>query len=249
MLRGIYAAGSGLLSQSSVIDTAGNNMANSGTAGFKKQQLAIQSFGDCMTYRVASGETASKIGSLSHGSTIGKAYTSFEQGALDETGRGLDFALAGDGFFTLQLEDGSTAFTRNGHFMINQEGNLTDSTGALVMGESGPINLETANIKVNSKGEILDEEGDAKDTFLISCPEDKTTLVKLSDGIFQNTAEGTTTAFTGEVKQSCLENANVAVTSEMTDMIAASRSFQSCSQILKMMDQILSKTVNEVGRV
>jgi len=247
MISGIYTAGSALINRGKSIDVISNNMANSNTTGFKRDGLATTSFGDHIVYRMSGNESA-EIGGMNYGSAPGVVFTSYEQGALEQTGRTVDLGIEGNGFFTLQLEDGSTALTRSGQFQVNAEGNLVDGKGSLVMGQNGPITVGTANFEVRTNGEIF-ADGQTIDTLLVTIPTDNKALVKISDGMYRMEDGAETAEFTGKIRQGYLERSNVNVTEEMANIIAESRAYQTCSQMIKMMDQVLQKTVNELGRV
>lgn len=247
MIRGIYAAGSGLINRSEFINTISNNLVNAQTAGFKKDSLETGSFGDHLAERLSAESGREGIGSMVYGSVARDVYTSMDQGSFDTTDRSLDLAVSGNGFFTLQRADGTVSLTRNGQFMVNDQGYLASAQGALVLGQNGPIQVGTSDFTVGADGTIA-VNGNRVDTLAIRCPADTTGMVKISDTEFKDPGNGNL-PFTGRVRQGEIERSNVDVTQEMADLIEGSRSYQSCSQILKMMDQILQKTVNEVGRV
>ncbi|MDF2685759.1 MAG: flagellar hook-basal body protein FlgE/F/G [Clostridia bacterium] len=173
-------------------------------------------------------------------------YTQYEQGTFETTGSNLDFAIKGDGFFTLTQANGNRELTRDGRFTIDDNGYLTNSTGDFVMGEKGRIKTDTTDFTVNNDGEIFINNL-LTDKLLITIPQDNNNLQKLSNGLLSNAANSR--AFTGSVWQGAIENSNVDVADEMIDMIVQSRSYQACSQIIKQMDQIMQKTVNEIGRL
>ena len=248
MIRGLYIAGSGLLNSSQNINVAGNNITNCNTPGFKKDGVVSGSFGEYLTYKMSNG-ASEELGSFSNGVTQDEIYTMFNQGALTKTGRKLDIALDGTGFFTLLMQDGSINLTRNGHFFLNENGFLTDAAGNLVLGQDGAINVGQADFSVSEKGEII-SEGNNCGILLIASPSDNSFLLKeegtrFSDNYPLQAKDG----FQGVVKQGYLENSNVDMTEEMADIMQFSRSYQSCSQIIKMLDKISEKTVTELAKI
>lgn len=245
MDNGLYAATTGMLTRSRAIDVTANNMANAGTAGFKKDGVATEEFGAYLTYRLSGGQSV-PIGTITRGSNISEVYTRSGQGALETTGKNLDLAILGEGYFTLQREDGSTVLTRNGAFMIDDQGYLADAEGNLVLGQNGPIQVGGAQFTVYANGAV-ENAGGYIGTLRITVPQDPAALTKLSDSLYVN--GGGEQPFSGQIYQGRLERSNVDVTEEMAAMIESSRAYQSCSQIVRMLDQIYQKTVNEVGRV
>jgi flagellar basal-body rod protein FlgG len=247
MISGIYTAGSGMISRSKNIDIISNNIVNANTTGYKKDGMITSTFDDYMGYKI--GENGGEeIGVMTRGTTPGDVYTSYEQGSMEPTGRSLDLAITGEGFFTLMLTDGTTALTRNGQFMLNEKGYLVDTEGSFVLGNNGPIQIGRADFEVSSNGNIT-VNGASVDTLRITCPASTDALVKLSDSMFVDPNGTNAVTFTGKIRQGALEGSNTNVTEEMADILAQQRGYQSCSQIIKMMDQILQKSVHELGRV
>ncbi|MPM83644.1 hypothetical protein SDC9_130713 [bioreactor metagenome] len=208
--------------------------------------MTTSAFNEFVTYRISNGKKT-EIGSLTHGCIADSAYSLITQGTLDQTGRALDFAITGDGFFKVSDASGNEGLTRDGNFYVNADGYLTASSGAFVMGKQGRINIGSADgISVSEQGEIM-SDGKYMDILDIISPEDITALQKRQDGTYSYA--GNDAGFGGKVIQGSLELSNVNIISEMTSMIEASRAFQSCSQAVKIIDQMNQKTVNEIGRV
>lgn len=249
MIRGLYIASTGMISQKKSIDVMSNNVANSQTAGFKEDALVTTTFGDQLSYRLDAGTNPVQIGNTNLGRDAAQIFTSFDQGAIKQTDRELDFAIEGDGFFTLQEPDGTIGLTRNGQFSVDASGYLVGSKGSMVLGRNGPIMVGQANFNVDEIGQVY-VNGNYIDTLQLICPADLTTLVKQEEGVFIDTNPlNQSQQFNGRIVQRSLETSNVNMTKTMSDIIASSRAFQACSQIVKMMDQILQKSVNEVGRL
>lgn len=247
MTRGIYAACTGLINRSRAMNVISNNISNASTAGFKKDGVITSSFGEQLTRCLGNDTGDAPIGTTTQGVIEADMYTSYEQGVLEQTGRSLDFALEGEGFFTLQRPDGGIRLTRNGQFSLNDQGYLSDQSGNLVIGQQGPIYLGQTDVSVNEAGEILSQDNNL-DRFLISVPADMNALLKEEGGLFTGNT-GIVLPFEGRIKQGVLEGSNVGMVEEMSNVISGSRSFQSCSQIIRMLDSILEKSVNEVGRL
>lgn len=248
MTRGLYIAASGLLNRSRVLNTIGNNITNSNTAGYKKDTVVQGTFGEYLTYQMGEGKV-NELGGITSGVTENLIDTSYEQGSAQNTGRSMDLAIEGEGFFTLLSPDGQIKLTRNGQFSMNPEGFLTNSSGDLVLGQGGPLFIGQSDFAVTAKGEIM-VEGESRSTLQITCPTDLALLIKEEGAKFTNTdpAQGTN-VFTGNIRRGFLENSNVDMIDEMSGMMEFSRSFQSCGQLIKMMDKIMEASVNEIARV
>jgi flagellar hook protein FlgE len=119
---------SGLNASSKSLDVIGNNIANANTVGMKSSRAE---FADMVASSLGSGGSTPTAGI---GVQVAKISQSFTQGNLNITGNSLDVAVNGGGFFYLNRTDGSEAFTRDGQFKLDKEGNLVTNTGANVMG-------------------------------------------------------------------------------------------------------------------
>lgn len=246
MLRGIYSAASGMMTQKKAMDATANNLTNSQTAGFKRDEVIASTFGDLMIYN--SSETSLPLGSVSHGTAAREVFTSQEQGMIEESSSPFDFALCGEGFFTLQSRDGSIAYSRNGRFGLSEDHILTDSTGCAVLGQNGPIRLHSKQFTVTEAGDVY-EGDDRVDRLALVSPSDPSLLTKTSEGLYLPQEGFTGLPFEGKVVQGSFERSNVDVTEAMTDLISQSRAYQTCAQMIKTLDGILQKSVNEIGKV
>lgn len=249
MMNGLYIAASGLFSQSRTIDVISNNIANLQTAGFKEDAVISGSFGEQLAYRLEPGKTAEEIGYINSGDEVKQISTLFSQGSIEQTGGKFDFAIEGNGFFTLQKPDGTICLTRNGRFLPDENGYLTSVQGDMVLGKNGPVQVSGGSFDVNEKGQVY-INGNNTDELKITYPPDLKTLVKQKDGTFiDNDTAKQVFGSGGEIVQGALEASNVDMITEMTNIIASSRSFQACSQLIRTMDQILQKSANEVGKL
>lgn len=248
LIKGIYVSGSGILSRSREIDAISTNIANSRTVGFKKDITVSSSFGEGQTFRLGGEEGTAEIGKTNSGVLMNEAITILDQGELEQTRRPLDLAIEGDGFFTLLLQDGNVKLTRNGQFTVREDGYLADLRGTAVLGNNGPIYVGKADVLVNGAGEVY-VNGAQTDKLKITRPVSMNGMLKQEDASFIAQANLQQLPFDGIIKQGFLEMSNTDMLSEMTGLIESSRSFQSCSQIIKMMDRVIEKTVNEIGKI
>jgi fagellar hook-basal body proteins len=215
----------GLKYRTQSMDITANNLANSESIGFKRSKVKATEFGQYLSYRIDDGNLT-EIGTENRGVTAGEVNNDQSQGDLFSTGSKLDFALNGEGSFTLTGAGGGQILTRDGRFQVDENGYLTDADGNFVMGQNGKINVGSGNIWVSENGGVW-TGGYRTDTLMITA----------DDGV------------SGKVMQGYLERSNVNLTDEMSAMIEDSRAFQSYSQIVRSADKILEKTVTEIGRV
>ena len=136
MVRGFYTAGSGMLSAGRILDVTAENLANAKTAGYKQDRVITESFSDRLAVKIDSlaKEQQKEIGTLNMGRTLNSIQTVFEEGIISHTGNPFDLAISGNGFFTLQVEDGMRLYTRNGEFGLDADGYIVNSRGARLLG-------------------------------------------------------------------------------------------------------------------
>ncbi len=251
MIRGMYTATTGMIQQARKLDTVANNLSNINTNGYKRDRAINRSFDDELLLRMGGGSQGSysrRIGNINHGVYIDEVVTSFEQGNVNQTYKNTDVALLGQGFFTILTDEG-VQYTRDGSFTIDSFGRLTTAEGWPVLGEQGEIYLYGDDFTIDGHGNIA-QDGLYIDTLLVVDFDDKDTLRKVGDNYFINTdGDNQPVQFTGEVRQGFLEGSNVEPIREIVDMMNATRAYETNQRLIKMMDDTLSKAVNEVGRV
>lgn len=254
MVRGLYSAAAGVFTQQKALNSISNNIANTGTAGYKSQSTLESSFGEHFLSRISdlAGVSQNNIGSGNFMTINSSEYTDFTQGFFDQTDRSVDMAIQGKGFFLVESEAHGRVLTRNGQFEIDGDGNLYLPGVGKVLNDGGSvINLESSNFAVGSNGTIL-VDGEETDLLYIADFSENTTLKSVGSGVFQmNEGGGYRQAEEGSyhVMQGMLEKSNVNMAREMSRMIASQNQYNSCTQIIKMYDKINELTVNQIGSV
>lgn len=191
---------------------------------------------------------------MSLGVKIGENYTDYSQGSLKETGNTYDLALAGNGFFTISYTDkkGNTSekYTRDGEFTMDSEGYLRTLEGDYVQGEGGAIMIpvETSEVSIRDNGDIY-ADGEYVDSLRIVDFEDYNNIEKFGENLYNVVDGATETESTAAVKQGYLEMSNINVVKEMVEMITISRAYESNQKLIQTEDDMLDKSVNQVGKV
>jgi len=247
MVRGFYKLGTGVMSQNKALSTIANNIANAETTGYKKQTVVTESFGNMMITRVKSMNSGAgvQLGGNSMIRTVSETASIHTQGVLKETGRNLDVAIVGEGFFALQTGDG-VAYTRKGDFNVDEDGYLTQGDSGRVMGQNGPIRVGTDNVQFDSNGNV-DADGQVVDRLATYTFADYKQLVPIQDGYYKS--NGGVQQINAQVRGETLEGSNVDMAQELTNAIAAQRELQAQSQVLKMYDTVLQKATTEIGKL
>ena len=255
-----------------------NNMANADTPGFKAEQSTFRSFPEMYMSSLESARIPtehglnlnglSQVGPISTGVYMQETLPLFIQGQLRETELTTDMALI-DGqlpvdeetgvpgaiFFTLENEDGTQLYTKNGNFALDQDGYLTNPTGHYVLDTNGNrIALQNDSFRVTDAGVIMDGET-VVSTLGISFSEQPDALMKTGNGLFTTENGDNLLAANGiagvtySMKQGYLEGSNVDASQTMTELLTAYRAFEANQKILQAYDRSMDKAVNEVGRV
>ncbi|MBV7272199.1 flagellar basal body rod protein FlgG [Clostridiaceae bacterium UIB06] len=256
MIRGLYTAISGMITQEAKQDVVTNNLANANTVGYKEDNLAITRFDDVMLQnydKVVGGKNVrNEIGTLSLGSKVDSINTDFTQGMIQNTEKPTDFAIEGRGFFAVQRNDGVSNgqyYTRDGHFHVNMNGTLVDDSGDTVLGRNlqtgqlGPINIGAEKFECDASGNIS-LNGTPMYKLYTADFNNYSSLKKVGDNLYQGDNAAPNNAV---VRQNSLEKSNVNVINEMANMITTMRSFETNQKIIQSLDETLNKAVNEVG--
>lgn len=256
MYQGFYNLTSGMLTQSRNLNVISNNMVNIQTAGYKRDKMVSSTFEEEMLYRTGRRykDNPEELGITSKIRTAQRTYVNYEQGGFEETGGIYDFCLSGNGFFCVDTING-VGYTRNGSFQVDNEGYLLLNGVGRVQGENGqPIQIDNEEFSVDSAGNISVVERDGTTTefgkLRIVDFEDYGLLHKEDYGVYStDQAPQEVDPSDTSVLWQVLERSNVDMVEEMTSMITAQRALQSAAQVLKMYDQIMSKSATDVGRL
>jgi flagellar basal-body rod protein FlgG len=233
-----------MLAQREKMDIVTNNIINVDTTGYKKDTLITKSFKDMMIQSMSGQD----IGLQNTGIHVDDVFTSFDQGDLEQTDRLSDVALEGDGFFVVNTSDG-IRYTRDGAFAVTSGGYLVNSEGNYIQGANGNIYVGSGDFTIDEQGYVT-VDGQTVNKLLLVTFDDLTGLEKVGSNMFaQGSAGAPQEATDCKVKQGSLESSNVDMSEEMVTMVELNRAYQVNQRVLTMLDQSLSKTVNEVGKV
>jgi len=260
MVRALYTAWTGLRNEEKRMDVVTNNMANANTTGYKKIDVTAQSFDRQLAVKindVTEGvDVVRGIGGVTLGVKIGETYYDMSQGNFRETGNLYNFALSGNGFFTISTTDKSGTehirYTRDGDFTVTKDGYLVTKDGDYVLGEGGNRiqipNFNTEQVSVNELGEIY--SGDNYVTTLqIVDFESYEFLSSYGENMYEAVEGAQIINADVTVHQGYLEMSNVNMVTEMVDMIAITRAYETNQKMIQTIDNVLDKAANDVGRI
>lgn len=250
MIRGLYTAATGMIVGERRQENISNNLANINNNSFKRTLILSKSTDSS---KIKNKDTSkNNIGALSLGTEIDEYFLDFSQGNLNESDSNLDFAINGKGFFVVEGNNGERLYTRNGNFKIDGNGRLTTIHGHPVLGVNSDKGNEqyiytNENLKVDTSGKFA--YGNGYNSFLIADFDDLQDLKKTGENYYSTESEAKFNSNVNDVFQGYIEGSNVNATDEIVSMLETSRHFQTNYKILQQLDETLSKTVNEVGRL
>ncbi len=270
MIRSLWTAASGMKSQQTNVDTISNNLANASTTGYKKETAEFKS----LLYQTLQDETTTadgRVKPLSAQVGLGVRNSSiisrFTQGPFTTTDNPLDIGIAGDGFFSIGMPDGTVAYTRNGCFsvaMVNNKDYYTIATsdGYPVLDTNGqPIQIskqyDASKLAISEDGTIsyYDAKGNQTPiniTFGIYQFTNPSGLEKTSDSILRESVNSGAPILEANnnniqksaLKQGKLESSNVQTVDEMVNLIIAQRTYEMNSKIVTASDEMLQQANN-----
>ena len=249
MIRGFYTAASGLVSQQTNLNAIANNVSNVNTTGFKPQSTAFSSL---MYSSMNGGAGDGNAVSIGNGVRIQQMGLQLNQGDPVRTGIPLDFAIMGEGFFSIEnRESGVITYTRDGNFGVDvdrQRCYLVNSAGNYVLDEDGDrIELEKRTTTVEGK-EVETGEWNLQKTppgVVVFGNPYELKLVGGNQFVVTDASGGAQSLEMPNLLSGYLENSSVQLSQEMVKMIEASKGFSLNSRILQTADE-LEKNVNQL---
>ncbi len=254
MMRALWTAASGMGAQQLQMDVISNNLANVNTNGFKKSRAVFNDllYQNATQVGGSTSDTTMYPSGLQLGTGVRVVATepSFTQGSLDNTGNALDVAIQGRGFFQILKPDGTLAYTRDGSFQVNAQGQLVNASGYQVQPAiTIPQGAQSVTIAPTGVVTVL-LPGQSAPTQVGS--------LQLADFInpaglqnaggnlaVESAASGAPTTGTpgltglGTVVQGSVESSNVNVVEEMVNMIETQRAYEMNSKAVETTDQML----------
>ena len=256
MIRSLWIAKTGMEAQQTQLDTISNNLANASTNGYKRAHAVFE---DLMYQNLRqAGANSSEQTTLPTGLQAGlgtraiATARNFSQGNLQQSSNPLDIAIRGNGFFEVQMPDGTTGYTRDGSFQVSATGQLVTNNGYTVNpGITIPVNAQS--VTVGNDGTVTVQlPGQATPqsvgTIQIANFVNPAGLEPKGQNLFAETAaSGTPNAGTpgqnglGSLQQGFVETSNVNVVEELVQMIQTQRAYELNSKAIQTSDQMLQR--------
>jgi len=235
MGSGIYVAVSGAVSQKQALDVIANNVANSGTVGFKAQRTAF--------------ETALKGEQTKELAFVGTAATDTDStaGNLIQTQNPLDLALVGDGYFSVNTPRG-VRYTRAGNFRLDPRGQLVNGQGFAARSSSGgaiTVPTDAATIAIDAKGTVTADGEEVGQLALARVA--STDLIREGADLFGAKRTGGAVDASTEVVSGALEGSNVNVVRGVVDLVQVSRTYEALMSMIEAYKAVDDRTARSLG--
>ncbi len=261
MFKSLFTAASGLQGQQAYIDTVANNLANVNTNGFKSSQLNFQD----LLYQteiipgteVTEGNQSPTGLEIGSGVRVASSSKLFKQGELEQTGRDMDLAIHGGGFFRIQMPDGTVGFSRDGAFGLDGQRRIVNSNGR-PLADNITVPSNATFISVSNDGKVyvaVDGAAEMQEVGSITLATfaNPAGLSSLGDNLYSETvASGAPNTGTpglngiGVIRQGYLERSNVDVVTELVRMITAQRAYEVNTKAITIADKMLQESNNLV---
>lgn len=253
MVDALYIAASGLQGEQAQIDTISNNLANMQTPGFKSSRVSFADVATITPAQVQQGIQSDRAGA---GLETLATRPEFTEGTLKQTGNPLDLAVEGPGFLEVETATGDHVFTRAGQLHVDQEGYLATVDGAR-LADGIQIPPDAKNITIDTTGQVSATLGtDTKPTILgqiqLSTFASPEALQVVGGNAYVPTEQSGDPSIGkpgddgfGTLTQGMLEQSNVDMVQEMTNLVLAQRAYQLNARVLQAADQILD-TINNL---
>lgn len=259
MINALRVAATGMAAQQKNVDVLSNNIANISTTAFKRSEA---SFTDLMYMnQVAVGATTSAEGSLAPtgaqvgmGVKLGSTYRVLTQGSVEETGDTFSMAIQGRGFFEITLPNGDTAYTRDGNFRVNENGDVVNKDGYLLQ-PSINIPEDAVNITITPRGQVsglVNQQSVDFGQIDLVMFQNEAGLEALGENLLRETdVSGAPTVVqpsedgSGTILQGFIERSNVDPVQEITKLITAQRAYELNSRVISTADEMMS-AVNQI---
>jgi flagellar basal-body rod protein FlgF len=242
----LYQAAAAMNAHSRWQEMIAENLSSASVPGFRKQQISFSA--------VEAGLDSNATGLNAPRYVIPSANisTNFLEGEVRSSGAPLDFAIDGPAMFEVKLLNGTKAYTRDGQFNINAQGQLVTKQGYPVLGDNGPLQLDTKNpapVSVSPSGEVS-QGGDVVGRMRMVEFTEPQFLSPIGQGFFvwnQDTPPPANVV-ASSIRQGFLEASNASATLEMSNLVLAMRMFESNQKVLQMQDERMGKVITELGR-
>ena len=237
MVDMIDMAGAILANSESRLEVVSSNVANTGTVGYKRQTSFTE-----IVERLAAGQSTHR----SNISNISRA-TDFSAGRMTQTGNPLDLAISDMGFFQLRRGD-SVYYSRQGQYALDADNRVVTAQGyALQTADGADLTLPSINVEILEDGTVLDGELPIAKIGVFK-PSDEASMLSVGGSMFAIEEAQITSSEAPGLRQGMVENANVVLSDEMIEMMAALRQAEIGARLVQTYDTLMGQAISTFGQ-
>lgn len=241
----LYEAAAAMNASSRWQETIADNLSSASVPGFRKQDITFSAV------EAGLDPSAASINAPRYVIPSAQVSTNFKEGELNPTGNKMDFAIQGPAMFEVKLRNDTKAYTRDGQFKLNAQGQLVTKQGYVVMGDSGPLQLDAGNsepISVSPGGDVS-QGGAVIGRMRIAEFSDPQSLTSIGQGFFVSGSNIPlpNNVMASSIRQGFVEASNSSSMVEMSDLITAMRMFESNQKVLQMHDDRMGQVISQLG--
>ncbi len=256
MMNSLWIAKTGMTAQQTQLDVISHNLSNVSTTGYKRnnavfQDLIYQNLRQVGAQTTEENQLPTGL-HLGLGVNVVATSRNFTQGSLQQSGNSLDVAIDGNGFFEVQLPDGTTGYTRDGSFKLDSQGRVVTSAG-LPIAPGVTVPADAKSISISESGLVSvtvagNPTPQQVGQLTMSSFVNSAGLEPVGQNLYRESAASGApqqaepgTNGLGIIKQGFLENSNVNVVEELVNMIQTQRAYEMNSKAIQTSDQMLAK--------
>ena len=224
------------------MDVIANNIANINTPAYKRESVKFEEY--VQQTQPAEGETGpQQISFVQDKGTL----RDLTQGSLNHTGAPFDLAIRGKGYFTIKTADGSTHYTRNGHFTLDANGNIATEDGGKLQGDGGDLTVtnDDGDIHIAQDGTMTGARGQLGKVKLVSFA-DETALQKEGSSLYSTTQQPVAVE-TPVLSQGDLEESNVQPVLEISHMLDVLRAYQTTANLTQSQEDLERNAIDKLA--
>lgn len=266
MVKGLYTAHMGMITEMRRLDILTNNLANADTYGYKKEGTTSRTFADDIAIKIKDTSEAGlprRIGGITFGVHLGQTYTDYSTGSFRVTDNEEDLAIDGDGFFAIAFRDKqgnqSVKYSRDGAFVVDVNGYLVTKDGDHVLNSAGALSGNggqdnwvrvdpTQHFQINDLGNIYQNDQLVGTVGVVNV-DNYDYLEKYGENMYNLVNGGNRIATNARIKQGVLETSNVNVVNEMVSMITIQRAYEAGQKVITSIDGTLDIAANQLGKM
>lgn len=229
-----------MLAELARVDVVSNNLTNSSTVGYKRDQTVFRSYPEVFVYELKKFQEPRPVGNLGTGVFLDQIATPDISGSFIPSSRALDIAVR-NGYLVIETPNGER-YTKNGQLLINSDGYLVTSDGYRVLGINGPIRIAQGEPIISQRGEVI-LDNRVLDTLRVVTPQ-QGAIQKIGNNLLNFNS----TPVQPYIEAYALESSNVNTVREMVELISAYRAYESNQKVIQAEDSITDRLISDLGR-